>query len=405
MAQQISNQTLVPTDEDIKAAVATQMAYDAAERSTEGAGTLARNVVVGMVSRYGFPWWAGAWTPDMGESPFYAYGIPPATVAERCFGWDVLEEPLESLESLASPGSGEQGPVASRPVPGWKVLRRSTTGAVLHVAKTSHRVHGFRETLIEGFSTIVQDALVFSSAGTLRGGRVGWTQIETDALEHASGAVIRPHAMFTTSHDQSLVTSCRENMTNVKCDNSHRRCLGEAIPVWTMRHTKNSRLDTAQVEKARRALGLFIEKSADAWTIELDLLTREPVTDAEFAAVVADLAPLRDDDGNELTGASRTLAAKKRDELTAMWVSDPRVSPWAGTAWGVVQAVNTWQTHKQTVRNAHHYERQMMNAIHGDTGDALALDKLNVVKAGGIQVLRDRATSMERHAGLLETTR
>jgi phage/plasmid-like protein (TIGR03299 family) len=393
---QISSETVVPTPEDIRQAVATQMATDAMEYSREGAGTLARNVVTGMVGKYGFPWWAGSWQPSMGESPFYPHGIPAADVRRRVFGWDVDERPLLDVAEEVTFDDGHSEPIAYDDVPGWKTLRRSDTNAVLHVVKTSHRVHGFAETLLDGFQQIVRDTLVISSAGTLKGGRVGWVQIETDALEHASGVVIRPHALFTTSHDQTYVTSCRENATNVRCDNSHRRALGEDIPVWSMRHTRNSELDDEQVEKARKALGLMIEREADAWSIELDLLTREPVSDYEWGQFLGDLVPLVDGKGDDLEGRSLTLARTKREQLTQLWKSDPRVAPWKGSAWGVVQAVNTWQTHLQTVRNAHRFERQMTNALDGDTGDALALAKLDVVKAGGIGELRRQAAARQR---------
>jgi hypothetical protein len=86
----------------------------------------------------------------------------------------------------------------------------------------------------------------------------------------------------------------------------------------------------------------------------------------------------------------------KREQLHDLWHKDPRVTPWKGTAWGVVQAVNTWQTHVQTVRGAHRFERQMTNALDGSTGDALALAKLDVVKAGGVTELGKRAKRMER---------
>ena len=46
-----------------------------------------------------------------------------------------------------------------------------------------------------------------------------------------------------------------------------------------------------------------------------------------------------------------TLATNKRDELATLWTTDGRVSPWTGTAFGVVQAVNTWTAHFSTVKS------------------------------------------------------
>jgi phage/plasmid-like protein (TIGR03299 family) len=409
----ISDETVIPTPEDIRSAVATQMAYDAAERSTEGAATLARNVVVGMVDRYAFPWWAGSWTPDMGESPFYRHGIPAEVVRRRVFPWKVEEHPLYDPSEYMQFGEenpddpdGEPvnvrlEPIAYRRTEGWKALRREGTGTLLHVVTSGYRVHGFAETLLDGFSTILGDTLVISSAGTLKGGRVGWVQVETDDLVHVEGVEIRPHALFTTSHDQSFSTSCRENSTNVKCDNSHRRCLGEAVPVWSMRHTSGSKLTDEKIEEARRTLGLMIEKEADSWQIELELLLREPVSNSEFEDVVQGLFPLEDEKGKPLEGRSKSMVITKREALHRMWRRDPRVQPWAGSAWGVVQAFNTFQTHEQTVRNVSRPERAMLNAIDGDTGDALALAKLNVVKGGRIRELARIAKARQEERKIL----
>jgi len=44
------------------------------------------------------------------------------------------------------------------------------------------------------------------------------------------------------------------------------------------------------------------------------------------------------------------MADTKRDSLTTLYRSDPRVSPWAGTAHGVLQAVNTYEHHEGVVR-------------------------------------------------------
>lgn len=46
-----------------------------------------------------------------------------------------------------------------------------------------------------------------------------------------------------------------------------------------------------------------------------------------------------------------------------------RVEPWAGTAYGVIQAVNTFEHHERTVRGAERAERNMLRTVTGDFGD------------------------------------
>jgi len=48
---------------------------------------------------------------------------------------------------------------------------------------------------------------------------------------------------------------------------------------------------------------------------------------------------------------------------------DNRVAPWAGTAQGVLQAVNTAEHHEGTIRGATRSERNMPKTVNGDFGD------------------------------------
>ncbi len=65
------------------------------------------------------------------------------------------------------------------------------------------------------------------------------------------------------------------------------------------------------------------------------------------------------------------MADTKRDSLTTLYASDPRVSPWAGTAHGVLQAVNTYEHHEGVVRG----ERAERNGLKTITGDFGRLDR------------------------------
>ena len=65
------------------------------------------------------------------------------------------------------------------------------------------------------------------------------------------------------------------------------------------------------------------------------------------------------------------MADTKRDSLTTLYRADPRVSPWAGTAHGVLQAVNTYEHHEGVVRG----ERAERNGLKTITGDFGRLDR------------------------------
>jgi hypothetical protein len=77
------------------------------------------------------------------------------------------------------------------------------------------------------------------------------------------------------------------------------------------------------------------------------------------------------------------MAQNKREEMTRLWQHDDRVAPWAGTAWGVVQAVNTHAHHIQGVRGAERTERNQTLAVTGafDKLDNDTMDTLKLVLA------------------------
>ena len=83
--------------------------------------------------------------------------------------------------------------------------------------------------------------------------------------------------------------------------------------------------------------------------------------------------PRTDTHGQPLTGRSLTMADKQaRHPGAALPRTTPRVAPWAGTAHGVLQAVNTYEHHEGTVRGATRAERNMLRTV---TGDFAALDR------------------------------
>ena len=60
------------------------------------------------------------------------------------------------------------------------------------------------------------------------------------------------------------------------------------------------------------------------------------------------------------------MADTKHDGLQKLYAYDARVAPWAGTAHGVLQAVNTFEHHEGIVRGTSRAERNQLRTIAGD---------------------------------------
>lgn len=70
-----------------------------------------------------------------------------------------------------------------------------------------------------------------------------------------------------------------------------------------------------------------------------------------------------------LKGRALTMADRKRDVLQRLYRHDQCVAPWAGTAHGVFQAVNTYEHHEASVQGADRAERNMLKTVTGDCGN------------------------------------
>jgi phage/plasmid-like protein (TIGR03299 family) len=368
--------------------------------SKETAQWLHQNVKRGMTEKYGPAWWLDE-QYDPTPSSHYDGPVPYQDV-EELFGWDPVVVPVAGiLPDDFAEGIGEAfiGEDASslriiRTANERILVLRSDTGADLGAFKEGYKPHPYRQWLMNNVRALAQGGLLVSTAGLIKGGAVAWVQFETDELNHVSGVRIRPHLLATTSLDGSLATTYLECDTDVVCDNTHAGALRENTAAYKTFHSSDSEFDD---EQARRALGI-LARSADEWNLELDLLTTSHVTGHDWDLFLKELVEVPEE-----KGPSRTIAEKKVGQLRELYRYDNRVSPWAGSAWGVLQAVNTWETHFKKVSGAHRFERQMDRAVKGQWGkvDRDTLTVLDAVQGGAISELRERHHKLEEERHLV----
>jgi hypothetical protein len=128
---------------------------------------------------------------------------------------------------------------------------------------------------------------------------------------------------------------------------------------------KHSSRSLTRISDARSALAI-VHTVAEDFAAQVAALCRKEVTDREFERLVREeFAPLPKEDGK--TSRGRTIAENKQQALLRLWRHDERVAPWRSTAYGVYQAVSTYQQHEATTRGAVRAERNMLNAIEGKT--------------------------------------
>lgn len=236
-----------------------------------------------------------------------------------------------------------------------------------------YQIHQYLETLYQTMRNLTNGGAGIASMGLLDNGARAWVQIEAPDNVNAAGMKFRPGLLAGSSLDGSLATVFKRTLVAVVCDNTFAWALQGSGDKVRVKHTRLS-LDTlhnsGEAIEALHALateaGYTITKAAD-----------KRVTDDQFRAFLAKLVPIADD----ATANMKGRAESKKTEIAALYNTDPRCTPWHGTALGVMQAVNTWQNHDATVKGTSRPERNLGNVISGklDTIDSLAWETLNKV--------------------------
>lgn len=318
--------------------------------SRESLTWLNQNTLIGFTDKRGNAWHYRA--SRQGDEPnHYAGPIPVTDVKRRLFGWEPVEGTIET--TYLSPEG-----VTRLADPTRKAIIRPDTGSILGVFKQGFRIHEYKRWLVDNIETILDDELFIGSAGLLKGGAVAWVQVEVpETCTTPEGVAFRPFLSAATSLDGSLSSTYQTGAQLIVCDNT----LSAALTEQQARRVKikHSRRSLDRIAAVRDALGV-IHQAADDFAAEVRHLCRIEVSRKQWNAFLDLHVPVP-----EAPGRGRTLAATKRHTLMRLWNHDSRVSLWQGTAFGVVQAVNTFAHHEQSVRGAVRAERNMHRMITG----------------------------------------
>lgn len=314
--------------------------------SAETVEWLNTNTRIGFTDKRGHVWHFKAGATNHFPGPV------PIEEVQELFGWQAISSPLYV-----------QTPLGMMPVDGRQAIVRSDTSEVLGIFKSGYVIHQYQNWLLTEVGNILDDGLAIGSAGLLRNGAQAWVSVEVpENIKTPEGVEFRPNLLACTSLDGSLSTTYKRIVTNVVCDNTLSAGLGEQGQQIKIKHSKNSVLKIAQ---ARDALAM-IHTIADDFAAEVKALCEIDVSDRAWSAFLDAHMPLVTSTGEPKTKNARTIAENQRESLVKLWNHDVRVTPWRGTAFGVLQAVNTYVHHESTVRGASRAERNMDKAIMGE---------------------------------------
>lgn len=302
------------------------------------------------------------------EPNHYAGSIPVDDVLRRLFNFTVDAQPLYI-----------QTPQGLVEIPGRKAMVASDNSDVLGIFKSGYQGHQYQEWLLDNVATIINDStgLAIGSAGLLRNRGVAFVQVELpDSIKTPEGVEFRPNLVATTSFDGTSASIYKRTNTIVVCDNTRETALHEVGQQFKCKHTKHSGY---KIKDARQALELIMVE-AEEFAAEITTLCQWQVSDAQFKAFLDKLVPMEDGDSKRAV----TMAVNKRNALDDLYFKDERASTWHGNAFGVLQAVNTYNQHEGIIRGTDNRAvRNMENVISGKiaSADIDALKMLEFVTA------------------------
>lgn len=343
--------------------------------SEETSAWLNTMTLIGFTDQRGKAWhWRQS---DQGVEPnHYPGAIPLEDVKRRLFFWTPIEGTVESrfeYNGRFDTVTDETSKSIIRPQ-----TERLGPAKILGKFKQDFKIHDYEEWLLTNVANILDDTLAIGSAGLLRDGAQAWVQAQMpDNIVTPEGVEFRPYISAATSLDGSLATTYKTGNELIVCDNTmHAALEGSAFRV-KIRHSKNS---LARIHDIRSALGV-IHEEAESFAEEIKQLTRTTVTDKQWDGFLDAYAPLPEVKKTKGGGPGQgyTMAEKKRDNLNRLYRNDPRSSDWVGTAFGVLQAVNTYGNHEAIIRGQHSRpERNMARALKLDKSMRSDIDKADV---------------------------
>jgi phage/plasmid-like protein (TIGR03299 family) len=315
----------------------------------------------------------GSWMGKGQVVASYEDAIPLQDVYDRLLDWHPIEVPNANLipveldEDFDTIVGGQAYKVLPRT--DYKGIVRSDNFESLGVFKNAYDSAAYNR-MLRFIQDAFQGALPVWNAGLLGGGKKFFITVGMDETMHdsKSGLDFLPHLLFFSSLDGSLANTFTPGTQVTQCDNQFRAFRKAAESAGRLVKFKRSRhsLSETRLNTLRDALGI-INLEADQFTQDVHNLVDTELSTVDFFKALDIIVPLPKDDSSK---AAVTRAENTRDQIVGLYRSSPMVSPWVDTAFGFVQAVNTFNNRERPVRGALRIERTFERVISGSLADA-----------------------------------
>lgn len=345
--------------------------------SRETAETLNTQVLIGDTAKRGRAWHDDEEVRKLLGVPdnHYEGAVPKADVLERLFSWRPEESPVIVEYDILSETGVEHVRIKDE---SRKAIIRPDTKTILGVFKEGYTPHYYDKWLLDEVAKILDQGLYISSAGVLREGAMAWVETTLPEDFQVQGIPFLPLLTGATSFDGSLATTFKRTVQFSVCDNTLSAALAGAGAQVKIKHSRNSNM---RLNEIRDALEL-VHSIADDFMAQVEALSNVQVSEGDWSKFLDSFVGVPAVDAS---GRSKTMAENKRSAMNKLWFHDERVHPWQDTAFGVLQAVNTFTHHEGIVRGADRAERNQLRAITGGV-DEMDRSTLETLAEIGVEI-------------------
>jgi phage/plasmid-like protein (TIGR03299 family) len=278
----------------------------------------------------------------------------PMTAAEAAkqggLDFDVVKCDLFYASELVDTTTGEKQQVV-RPIPHRRAIVRTDTGVCLGIMAKNYPPLQYRE----AFDFMDQVNPKFVAAGALRSGRQGFMVVETDLLDNVLGGE-DPHKLYAvlrTSHDGTRAVEVTAMSLRGKCMNqlTMQTFTRGARYRWSIKHTSTMAAKLKEATQTLSRLGAY----ADAYRVNVDRLVHTQLHEMDARHMLKKAFP------------DKPKTQDQIDMIINSWLTAPTVG-YAGTGWGLVNAVSEYMDWQRTGGNA---ESRFIGALQGVTHNAI----------------------------------
>lgn len=231
-------------------------------------------------------------------------------------------------------------------IPEWYQNVRSDNGATLGIVTGKYKIVQ-NHAAFEFVNNLLGEGTELESGGVFHRGKAVWLEAKMPGEYNILGDKVDSHVVFVNSHDGKGAVKVCMTPNRLACSNQIAVTLKNAARRWAAVHS--SKVDERIVE-ARETLGLA-DAYMKALVKEAETLAMKKMSDEEFFAIIDKIYPIEEDASNRKI----TNVSEIKNGIKAC-LKAPDLADYTGTAWGKMNAVTDYFSHREPQRKTAEFE-------------------------------------------------